>query len=120
LVSVGEAKSLNHEILQSLWLLQNDKKGRTLTSSAGVDGAVAIGGGGDADGAFLRGGVHGLQKNLKPMFLVLLGHFREAGLIRGEPFFPSFFFQIILSGHLGFLIHPHPTLSHQVRWEQED
>jgi hypothetical protein len=29
----------------------------------------------------------------------LLGHLREAGLIRGETFFPAFFFQIIFSGH---------------------
>lgn len=99
MVSVGEAKSLNHEILQSLWLLQNDKKGRALTSSAGVDGAVAVGGGGDADGAFLRGGVHGLQKDLKPKFLILLGHLREAGLIHGEAFFPAFFLELFFSGH---------------------
>jgi hypothetical protein len=86
LVSVGEAKSLNHEILQSLWLLQYDKKGRALISLAGVDGAVAVGGNGDAGGAFLRGGIDRFQKNFKPKFFILLGHLPEAGLILGEPF----------------------------------
>ena len=92
MVSVGEAKSLNHEILQSLWLLQNDKKGRTLTSSAGVDGSVAVGGGGEAGGAFFGRSIDRLQKDFEPKFFILLGHLREAGLIHREAFFPTLFF----------------------------
>ena len=76
MVSVGEAKSLNHEILQSLWLLQNDKKGRVLTFSAGVDGFVTIVENGDAGRAFFRGGIHRFEENFKPKFFILLYHLR--------------------------------------------
>jgi len=81
---------------------------KNLTSSAGVDGAVAIGGRGDADSAFLRRGIDGLHKDLKSKLLVLLGHLREAGFVDGKAFFPTFFVKFFFSGHLGFLTHPHP------------
>jgi len=90
---------------------EEEKRLKNLTFSAGVDGSVAVGGGGDAGGAFLGGGIDRLQKNLKPKFFVLLGHLREAGFIHGEAFFPAFLLKFFFSGHLGFLIHPHPPLS---------
>ena len=76
-----------------------------LTFAAGVDDAVPVGGGCDASGAFLRGGINRLQKNLKPKFFVLLGHLREAGLIHGEPLLPALFFKFFFPIHLT----PHPN-----------
>jgi hypothetical protein len=42
--------------------------------SAGVDGSVAVKGGSDADGAFLRGRIDRLQQDLKTKLFILLGH----------------------------------------------
>jgi hypothetical protein len=69
------------------------------TFSAGIDGSVAVGGGGDAGGAFLRGGIDRLQKNLKPKFFILFGHLREAGLIHREPLLPALLLKFFFSGH---------------------
>src|SRR4030042_3044786 len=86
------------------------KRLKNLTFSAGIDGAVAVRGGGDAGGALLRGGIDRLQENLKPKFFILLGHLREAGLIHGEAFFPSFFLKFFFSAHASF-ISPSPPPS---------
>ena len=86
------------------------KRLKNLTFSAGVDGSVAVGGGGDAGGAFLRGGIDRLQENLKPKFFILLGHLREAGLIHREPLLPALFLKFFFSAHVS-LISPSPPPS---------
>ena len=100
MVSVGEAKSINHEILQSLQLLQNDKKGRVLTSLAGVDGFVTVVRSSDARCAFFRRGIHRFEENFKPKLFVLLYHLRQAGFIDGKSLLPTFFFEFFFSRHL--------------------
>jgi len=47
-----------------------------LLSPSGVDSLVTLMEGGDARHAFLRGGVHGFEKNFKPKLLVLLYRLR--------------------------------------------
>jgi len=79
-----------------------------LTFPAGVNGFVAIAESCDAGGAFFRGSIDGLKKDFKSKFLILLGHLGEAGLIDSEAFFPPLFPKYFFSGHLEFLIHPHP------------
>jgi hypothetical protein len=64
-----------------------------ITSSASVNGLVTIMKGSDTTGALFGGCVHGFQKDFKSHFFVLFYHLREAGLINGEPFFPTFFFE---------------------------
>jgi len=65
----------------------------------GVNGLITIVEGCDTGRAFFGGRIHGFEKDFKPHFFVLFYHLREAGLIDGEPFFPTFFFEFFLPTH---------------------
>jgi hypothetical protein len=52
---------------------------------ASVSGLITFGGGGDAGGAFLRGGIDRLKKDLKPEFFILFNHL-------GSPMVNCFFY----------------------------
>ena len=76
------------------------ERGPAVTLPAGVKGLIAVMKGSDATRALFGGRVHGLEKDVKPQLLVLFDHLRETGLIDGEPFFPTFFFEFFFPGHL--------------------
>ena len=90
--------------------MEGESPDKLSTFSAGVDGAVPVGGGGDTAGTFFRGGIDSLQKDLKPKLFVLIGHLRQTGFINGESFFPALLLKFFFSVHMSF-ISPSPPPS---------
>jgi len=75
---------------EKVWAIENRIE-RLSLDGAGVDGLVAVCENSEAACAFLRGGIHGLEMNLEPEFLVHFDSLCATRVICRKTFFPSLF-----------------------------